>query len=321
MKKILYCSILAILLLNSCSSDDNEGQITNAPVELPPTEEPFFLKLTYDGVPVLDGIHYPAWNPFYPLRRNYDGSFEIMAKAELGCMNLTIKFNEWNDLIYVTSYNYYPDYYPTLFSCFNYRKAASEHFHFELESFDPVNHTVRGNFSGRLYKNSIDLNSDFVEISGSFYNNYSSDSGITGSRFYGVSANIAGQSWHSTEMPLINEEGYGYSDPLAPGIKFSQFISDDRYRIIIGHETVVGIRNFSDTSSGTFVRLSKYNPATDQYENYNTISGNIVIASVTPLAPYVKQYKGVFSFTAVNPNDSSDIIQVTEGTFNFNNQS
>ncbi len=316
MKKLLYFfAFLVIGLAFGCSSDNNTNPDTLSP-------EAFFMKYTYDGTPVLDGVHYPTWNHLNSAIRNGD-KFTVNAGAEEGFQYLDLVFNAHGNLVSVSSSNLHGVSW--IYSRYNYKYVASEHFHFQLESFDETDKTVRGNFSGRLYRDNKDLNSDFVEISGSFYLPIVADSeepdydpnGV----YSGVSAKFNGTSWHSTLQPSFSDYPYVDSGTVAPGIYVQQFISDDRYRIIIGHETVVGVRSFSNTTSGTFVRLSKFNDITGHYEDYNTTSGNIVIAEAVGVAPYTRSYKGVFSFTAVNPLNSTDVIQITDGTFLFNGHS
>jgi hypothetical protein len=50
------------------------------------------------------------------------------------------------------------------------------------------------------------------------------------------------------------------------------------------------------------------------YTIYNC-TGTMTLSSVEPFNITAEMLTGTFSFTAVNPTDSSDVIQVTDGIF------
>lgn len=313
MKKLIYLIVLSLAFLG-CSSDDEATPVVPTPTPAAP-EDVFFTKLTYDGVPVLDGVHYPSWNPLRYVGRN-GNQFSLEIYAELGYKRIIITFNKLGDIVSVASYNHHG--IDGILSHFNYRFMARDHFHFELESLDEAAGTVRGNFSGRLYLDKEDLNSDFIELSGSFYNqiggNGTGDYRYTYAKFNGV-------DWHNTHQPSFSDIYYADYALLPDGIYASQSTGDDAYRIIIAHPTSIGISNFTDNTSGVYVRLGKYNMATGLYEDYTTTAGSLVIAEKNLLGFGTAEYKGVFNFTAVNPNNPADVIQVTEGHFYFRGHS
>ena len=189
---------------------------------------------------------------------------------------------------------------------------AQDHFHFEVENLDEVAGTIRGNFSGKLYVDDEDLNSDFIEISGSFYNQI----GIHEGGLY-VYAKLNGFDWFYTHAPSNSEVPYADYGSLPSNLRFYQATGDDEYRIVLVYENRVGVQNFPNTTSGAYVRLSKYNVLTGLYEDYNTTAGTLVMTDVVPNGYRWYTYSGVFNFTAVNPANSADVIQVTDGHFSF----
>ncbi len=305
MKKILLLFIGFIIL--SCSSSDNSND----------TASPFFMKFNYDGVQYLNGQYYPTWNQLRTIQSNHQ-LMTINVRAGENTKECVITFNKYGDFVRAQCYDYADPYGG---GKQNYTVVAGEHFHFELESIDETKQTVKGNFSGRLYKDKFDLNSESVEIEGSFYNNYSYTEEDRG--YQGIIAKIDGTDWHSIaynsseQYYYFDNPVYNYNDPLAAGIYLQQFVGDDRYRILIGYENQVGVRNFTGSTAGTFVRLSKYNPLSGAFDDFQTLSGTIVIAEKGPASFTTSRYKGNFNFTAVDPSNPSHTIQITDGSFIF----
>jgi hypothetical protein len=306
MKKLLFLLIGFSIL--SCSSSDDSSDVAN----------PFFMKFKYDGVQYLNGQYYPSWNQLIKIESNHQ-LMTINVRADENTKRCSIIFNKYGDFVRAICYDNVDPYGGTKY---NYALVAGEHFHFELESIDETAQTVKGNFSGRLYKDRYDLNSESIELEGSFYNEYWYTEDDRG--YSGVIAKIDGTDWHSiayndvVENHYLDNPVYNYNDPLAAGIYLQQFVGDDRYRILIGYENQVGVRDFTGSAAGTFVRLSKYNPVSGVFEDFQTLSGTIVITEKLPASFTASRYVGNFSFTAVDPSNPSHTIQITDGSFNFN---
>jgi hypothetical protein len=312
MKKAI---VLLFITLISCSSGDSTPD-DNSPGGNSPG---FFLKFKYDGIQYLNGDYYPSWNPLYGVSSNHH-FFTINVSAVEGAKHCQITFTKYGDFVSAVVYDNAEGISGTME---NYKVVAGENFHFELEAIDEQALTVKGNFSGKLYEDKFDLSSDFVEIEGSFYNQYFFEGPDAG--FQGVSAKIDGSDWHSINSMIANANlthpVYNYNDVVAPGIYTHEFISDDRYRIIIGYENSVGVNNFTDSSTGPFVRLGRYNPVSGTYEDFEIVSGQLVITDYQVYAPYTASYQGFFNFTVINPDNPAETIQVSDGAFSFSGHS
>lgn len=200
---------------------------------------------------------------------------------------------------YSQSVNYPP--YSKKFSSFHFLK--SKYFNFKLESLDEVNKTVKISFSGYLYSNPLDLKSELKFVSGKIYSKYVD---LIPSIF-GVknTAKINNQDWHSN----YNHDAKDYYHNTT---WMHHFLSDDEYRVSIYYQPY-GIEkkeyNFSSTDLTNKVQLCKFDENRNMLVYYNC-SGelNINQRNYSLLA-------GTYDFIAVNPNDNTDTIKVTNGNF------
>ncbi|MFT3795036.1 hypothetical protein [Flavobacterium sp.] len=95
----------------------------------------------------------------------------------------------------------------------------------------------------------------------------------------------------------------------------SIFTSTDAYRIETHFAVTTTPGSYAiNESSGNYVRFSKFNTATLTYDYYN-VTGTIAHSYREFHGAASYSYIGTFNFTAVNPNNPSDVIQVTDGTF------
>ncbi|GGD19706.1 hypothetical protein GCM10011343_07800 [Flavobacterium orientale] len=188
----------------------------------------------------------------------------------------------------------------------NFQHFKSNYFTFELISINESQKKVKVSFSGNLYENNNDLSSPSITVSGSFDLPYTiQTSNIPG---LGLSCKIAGNDWYETEFW---DNGFWSVD--------RKFISDDENMIIMkftDEEIQTGNYNFS-TSSGNLIQLAKYDVATNTYIEYDTV-GSLTISSNTEFSKLIRIVEGTFSFTATNPTNPSDQIQVTNGVFKTN---
>lgn len=192
-------------------------------------------------------------------------------------------------------------------SVYSHQYFSGHYFTFNLIEIDETNKTVKASFSGKLYEDNEDLNSDFTEVNGSFWVKYTevtpSVSGLE------VSATINGNDWHSTNSYTSNGTG-----------NWSTFIhhelSDDEYKIMLGFDDenmMAGIHNFTPATETIYATVAKYNLETKMYEKFNA-TGVLEITGTETFGIFTI-VSGTYSFTAVNPNDSSETIQVTNGKF------
>lgn len=214
---------------------------------------------------------------------------------------LEINFNKFGDLNKVSAYNLMGTESHT-----SYINFTSNYFTFNLTSIDESNKIVKGNFSGRLYEDEYDLTSPFVTVSGNFDVVYTEVTpAVPNLECY---AKIAGQDWYSTKGYQNN--GFSANDFIM------QNLSDDDVLISMGFNSTnngPGVYNFTPSSTTNFVRFSKFNTTTLEYDLYNC-TGSMTVVSKTPaLVGYIIDVN--YSLTAVNPANPSQSIQITNGHY------
>lgn len=189
----------------------------------------------------------------------------------------------------------------------SHQNFSGHYFTFELIEIDETNKTVKASFSGKLYEDEEDLDSDFTEVSGSFWINYIEVAPtVPGLE---VSAKINGDDWYSTNSYTSNGIG-----------NWSTFIhhelSDDEYKILLGFDDEnmnAGTYTFTPATETIYASIEKYNMQTKMYEKFDA-TGTLEITG-TETVSFITIVSGTYSFSAVNPASSSETIQVTNGKF------
>jgi hypothetical protein len=274
MKILKFISIFILAGLTSCSSESSgESSVTNA--------------LTVNGTAVTLGT---------VIAQKSEETLFVSASASDGS-SIQIGFNKYGNLESVI----YDD--PSFNSYYNYQYFKSNYFNFDLVSLNESNNSVKISYSGTLYTNENDLESNSIAISGSFNVNYINQTPLV--EGLGLSCKISGQNWYETDSW---DNGFSNVD--------RKFISDDDKMIIMNltDQTIeTGTYTF-DNSSSNKMNLAKFNTSTREYENY-TSSGTLTITSNTVVSGVVRIIEGTFSFTATN---GSNTVEVTNGTFKTN---
>lgn len=193
---------------------------------------------------------------------------------------------------------------------YSFANYSSNYFTLNIEELDEVKRTIKGSFSGTIYSNAQDLSSEGKYISGTFAKKYT----LLAPVFSNLknAAKIDGNQWFEANRYLTK------GVPTNANIVYHS-VSDDEYKIMIKYDESninVGTYNFSETTATNAIQLSKFDVATEQYINYKCI-GILNIVQKENIDPSGSQFilKGNYSFTAINPNNPADIINVTEGNF------
>lgn len=274
MKILKFISIFILAGLTSCSSDSSgESSVSNA--------------LTVNGNTVTLGT---------VIAQKSEETLFIYASASDGS-SIQIGFNKYGNLESVI----YDD--QNFNSFYNYQYFKSNYFDFDLISINESNNSVKISYSGNLYSNENDLESDSVSISGSFNVNYINQTPLI--EGLGLSCKIGGQNWYETDFW---DNGFSNVD--------RKFINDDDKMIIMNFEDE-SIEPGTYTFNGSNVNklsLAKFNTTTKEYDSYDS-SGTVTITSNTIVSGVVRVIEGTFSFTATN---GSNTIEVTNGTFKTN---
>lgn len=274
MKILKFILIFVLAGLTSCSSDSSGGSsVSNA--------------LTVNGTTVTLGT---------VIAQKSEESLFIYASASDGS-SIQIGFNKYGNLESVI----YDD--QNFNSFYNYQYFKSNYFDFDLISINESNNSVKISYSGTLYSNENDLESNSISISGSFNVNYINQTPLI--EGLGLSCKIGGQNWYETDFW---DNGFSNVD--------RKFISDDDKMIIMNFEDET-IEPGTYTFNGSNVNklsLAKFNTTTKEYDSFDT-SGTVTITSNTIVSGVVRVIEGTFSFTATN---GSNTIEVTNGIFKTN---
>lgn len=278
MSKIkLFTFLLIYSILISCSSNSDNNKIQQ------------YFNFTKDGQQVL----ITQWTTY-----NYQDKegFEVVGKNTTGG-NVSVSFDKYGNLNRVRLIQPNGSDFSTKNNFYDF---SSNYFKFELIAIDEINKTIKVNFSGKLYENEFDLNSNYSIVSGSFYivvDNliYISDKG--------VDANFNGKDWHSVKT--------NQNFTLLGGDVILKEASDDEYEIDIyfnSLDTQTGRYAFNSTSTNNKVVLSKYDLLTNKYIKY-ICDGTMNIDS-----NYQSVIQGTFNLTATDPISNTH-IQLTNATF------
>lgn len=297
-----YSVISLLLILASCSKSEGEPEIVTPN---------YYNKISCDGVQILDATDN------FNMRRTDEFMLisytsYIPGSAFVVDRSVSIKFSLYGGFSQASAQKG-----TTVYKSFAYDSAAN--FHFELEQYDQVNNTVKGNYSGKVYVNPEDLNSEFIIIEGSFFLQVGNDEGAGPTAATSLKLKMNGADWRSTV--LLNPQEYTYEGTV--NYAANQFLSDDKYKIVIGHEdataSAISTHVFDNTNTDFFVKLGKYNAITNQFDYYISSQGILKIDTAGHLPPsgigYF--YTGTFNFTATNPVAPFDVITITDGVITY----
>lgn len=289
MKKLqLFAFVCIAALAISCSSDDGGGSTGG-------TFEPSF-EYTFDGSPLDITVS----------QGSKSGNSMLVVAGDSEGNSIQFQFDKFGNLgsVSATPSDFeMPDYN-------SHKNYSGHYFTFNLLEINESNKTVKASFSGKLYEDEEDLNSDFKEVSGSFWVKYTEVTPqVAGLE---VSAKINGNDWYSTNSFTSNGTGGGDTFIIHE-------LSDDEYKIMLGFDDsdmTPGVRNFTPSTQTIYATVAKYNLQTKVYETYNA-TGTIEITDVEA-SGFISIVSGTYSFTTVNPDNSSQTITVTNGKFKTN---
>lgn len=212
--------------------------------------------------------------------------------------DIELLFNKFGNLERITVATMEPNYT----DYYNYKHFNSNYFDFNLISINENTKRVKVSFSGKLYEESDDLNSESITVSGSFEVNYVDVEPLDAG--FGTFCKIGGNNWYSTDGW---DEGWFNVN--------KKVISDNEDMLTFRFEEAsipVGNYVFTPTSANR-VTLSKFDTTTKTYVDYDCTGSFNIQSNLSGLN--FRTIEGTFSFTAVHPTNSSQTIQVTNGTF------
>lgn len=288
--------IIVVVFLTSCSSNSPNEDTTTPPI----TTRKFNMLINGVDSHLTESIYSFAYRDGHTIRIGDDYRHTVG-------FNMQITFDEnghFGQMIYKQQLiaSDTPKYF------YSGRNYSSQYFTLIIQDYDQVNKQIKGTFSGYLYYNPENLNSESKFVSGSFdlpiLDYVPAVSGLINE------ADINTQSWRSTNKFQTNGDNTGQYEELN-----LHFLRDDEYKMTFTFHkttTTAGTYNFTPTTLINKIKFAKYDLNTASYINYNC-TGTVQILSRPPLC-----YDGIYNFTAVNPNDPADIIQVQNGKFRVN---
>lgn len=294
-------SILILIIgffIASCTSSNNDSTNNNSI-----TQDRFNLEI--DGVnlglPTSQDVNYliSVFKKGDIIQLGvYNGDFNNTDSALSLSLNFSKNGKFISGTLFFNSHNYYNPRYN------NFIDFTSNFFNCTLLELDEVNKRVKINFNGKLYENKNSINSDSRQLSGQLnlpYTDNGSQSDplvVNGIEQY-CRANINSVPWFARF-----ENSY------------SAFTDEGAYKIETHfvNSPTPGNYNFTTSTTDNYVKFSKYNPITMTYDYYN-ITGQVGYTYREYHGSTYYSFIGTFSFTATNPNNPADIIQVTNGVF------
>ncbi|MBU2946978.1 DUF6252 family protein [Zobellia uliginosa] len=269
--------------------EEEEEQDNNVPI----TDEDSF-NYTYDG----NEVSINEWTG-----QKVENTLSILAAASDG-NSIHLEFNTAGNLGKISSYSGTDFDFP---SSGSFAYFSSNFIDFELINIDEENKKVQVEFSGKLYEDSYDIESNFHEVQGNFIVSYlETDPSIAQ---LGTQAVIDGKDWFGTSS--LQNGGF-LEDSDVTFIRLND--SENAISITVNHDTTTeGSYSFNTDSNLNSVKLLRYDAENHEFITYET-SGTLVITEKT-VGPQLSRIKGEFSFTATALDNSTK--EITNGAFNL----
>lgn len=302
MKKAILFFVLSVFAL-SCSPSDDDGtdggggggtggvtpdikmKIDGIEVDFPNTSTPASSSgATKQGDVYSIGVAYGQYTNYdtvFGLRMNFSSEGKLISGS--------LSFNSQN--------NGNPGYGNFIYFPSNYMEVSEF-------SVNEATKRIKLKFKGRLYNDQKSINSESRLVEAEVDMNYTE-----------VEPN---------PYPIVIDNIEQYCRAKINGTPWfarfehdlSSFTNEDAYKIEINfaNSPTPGSYNFTSASTSNYVKFSKFNTTTLTYDYYD-VTGQVAY-SYREYHGYTNySFIGTYSFTAVNPNNPADVIQVTDGTF------
>ncbi len=281
--------LITVLVLTTLSCTTNEEPIQE---EGPQIEAPSIFKLNVNGLERYSGnAEVFKTEDNFLIRIGYS-QFSFDKAGRFGYFNLDLQLTTNQTSVF---HSFIP--------------FSSNYFIFNIESIDEVKKRVRGSYSGNLYANPYNLNSEQKYVNGSFDLKY--EDLVPGVAELKNTAKINGSDWVQTYR-YQNRENEAYHYYIT-----EHSFGNNEFKVMINYDIfyiTTGTYNFTPSNITNSVKVSKFDVSTGTMINYNTTGtltinqreGNII--------------SGNYNLTAVNPNNSSDVVQVNQGVFKLVNK-
>jgi hypothetical protein len=233
-----------------------------------------------------------------------DVVLSVTATDATNTKRMNFAFNPNGNLISAYYNNAGQSYYAHYYS-------STNTFTFNLTTLNVANKQVVADFNGTFYRDSRDLTSNTITVSGNFSQIYQllTPPPVTNPH---VSFSAGNYTWFSTHSNLHQTLGGSFNS--------NEFTSDKPLKIsfVFSPSSItLGNHPFTANSTDEYMIYSVYNPTTDSYDDYTTTSGSFNITSKQIYSTLNSTFllEGTFTLNAVNPNNSNQTIHITDGSF------
>ena len=189
----------------------------------------------------------------------------------------------------------------------NYKNFPLNYFAISDFEMDEATSRIKFKLDGKLYLDSNNLNSESVNLKGEFNTIYEKNLGVIRSYFFD---NYSGLPQYCNAK--INDELWTARFEATYGV----FTSSDPYKfeIYFDQNVIPGSYDFNTGSTAAFIKFAKFNTTTLVFDYYE-VEGIVSHSYREFHGANRYSFVGTYSFTATNPNNPSDVIQVTDGNF------
>ena len=294
---------LVLVFLSGCSSDS--PAVPN-PDPVAPTD---FCKMSVDGTQfIFDPIQNNSPNAAYARITGDKFTITLNSLFYAGSTNWTrfeLVFTKQGKFMSCTRYSNFS----------NYKNFPAHYFNLTIDSIDEINKKIKLHFSGKIYLNKLNLNSEANELNGELSMQYTGDETAYSGLSMGpgipqhCTANFNGTPWKA-----LFEDSYSVftaEDPYKVFIHFGvNATQPGTYPIALGNPDANGDLNRLET----YIAFYKFNTETLHFDRY-IVTGEVAYSYREFYGGNQYSYMGRFNFTAVNPANPQDVIQVTDGDF------
>lgn len=300
MKKIFWICCSIVFLLQGCSDNGDDAPVETA---MPVPTDLFTLKINGTEIPFFSstfqqGDMGPYYNNLVTDVRLAGDKFIIWGTFQAKFIFVVFTPKEEFVSIKIERGGAFSDNEPYTVEYQNYPNFTSHYFNSEIHH-DEANQKVSATFSGNLYAVGDNMESESIFVECEIKNQpYSFTTVAAGGER--CSAKFNGVVW----------------DGLSKDYMGDSFRSDDPYILTLSLPAPAnGQYGFSPGSTSNRMTLSKFNTETLSYEAFDC-TGTLTLTQIEFWGSG-HMYSGTFSLTAVNPNNPSEVIQVTDGDFRW----
>lgn len=304
MNKVLLFLVLPLLFV-SCSEDDTDNGSS-----APPVVNTDYINVTYDGVAV-EYLKDSLDRQFATVRFLGDiiqlTASEAYTPSSEQSMIFYLYFDRSGNFINAAqSYNH--EHYTGFNDYHSFIHFPANWFDIQIASIDEINHKIKFTFAGDIFHDRRDMGTESKHVSGEVEAAYE-----------------VGEPWDENILfytPVMNLEQYCRASKNAEPWKAyfeydkSAFTNSgpDRVEIHFAADAAPGSFNFTSSSTDNYVRYAKFNTTTLVYDYYET-SGMVAHSYKEYMGGNQYNFIGTFSFTAINPNNPTDVVTMTAGEF------